>query len=61
MAEKLECLICGFQTVRCGMSNHVKSKHHEEWKDCNGFLTDKIVKSLGNETKEERLKRLTRR
>jgi len=31
MAELLECLICGYQTVRCGMTNHLKSKHSAEY------------------------------
>ncbi len=34
MAELLECLICGYQTVRCGMTNHLKSKHpihYDSW------------------------------
>jgi hypothetical protein len=31
MAELLECLICGYQTVRCGMTNHLSSKHPKEY------------------------------
>lgn len=31
MAELLECLICGYKTVRCGMTNHLKSKHLKEY------------------------------
>jgi hypothetical protein len=44
MAELLECLICGYKTVRCGMHNHLKSKH------CDAYITkpfDQITKSLG--------------
>ncbi len=31
MAELLECLKCGYQTVRCGMTNHLKKKHPKEY------------------------------
>jgi hypothetical protein len=31
MAELLECLICGYQTVRCGMTNHLSTKHPKEY------------------------------
>ena len=31
MAELLECKICGYKTVRCGMTNHLKSKHLKEY------------------------------
>lgn len=31
MAELLECLICGYQTTRCGMSNHLAAKHPAEY------------------------------
>ena len=31
MAELLECLFCGYKTVRCGMTNHLKSKHRDVW------------------------------
>jgi len=44
MAELLECLLCGYKTVRCGMTNHLKSKHPL---DFIGQPMDKITKSLG--------------
>jgi hypothetical protein len=31
MAELLECLLCGYKTVRCGMTNHLKKKHQKEY------------------------------
>jgi len=42
MAELLECLLCGYKTVRCGMSNHIKSKHPDHY-ETNCIVT----KSLG--------------
>jgi hypothetical protein len=31
MAELLECVLCGYKTVRCGMTNHLKTKHNKEY------------------------------
>ena len=50
MAELLKCLICGYETVRCGMHNHMKSKHPLDYI---GQPLDKITKSLGKITCEE--------
>jgi hypothetical protein len=33
MAELLECLVCGYKTVRCGMTNHLKAQHPNEYAD----------------------------
>ena len=44
MAELLECLLCGYKTVRCGMTNHLKGKHPLDYI---GQPMDKITKSLG--------------
>lgn len=44
MAELLECLGCGYKTVRCGMHQHLKSKHR------NDYITkpfDQLVRILG--------------
>ncbi len=49
MAELLECLICGYKTVRCGMTNHLKT-HMDSRGEINyqsPFVFDTWVKSLG--------------
>lgn len=39
MAELLECRLCGYKTVRCGMTNHLKNKHPSEWANENNKMT----------------------
>lgn len=31
MADLLGCKLCQYKTVRCGMTNHLKSKHLKEY------------------------------
>jgi hypothetical protein len=44
MAELLECKICGYITVRCGMHNHLKAKHPLDYI---GKPFDQITLSVG--------------
>jgi len=44
MAELLECLICGYKTVRCGMHNHFKAHHVAAYI---GAPLEQNTKSLG--------------
>jgi len=37
MTDLMECTLCGYRTVRCGMTNHLKTKHNKEYLT---FLTD---------------------
>jgi len=56
MAELLKCNICGFKTVRCAMSNHLKRKHPKEWAESNNDASC-LTQSLGK-VKCEDLKRI---
>jgi hypothetical protein len=60
MAELLECLICGYQTVRCGMTNHLKRSHqkqYDNWQDAfNRGVPDALTKSIGQIKYKERKK-----
>lgn len=31
MADLMECTLCGYRTVRCGMTNHLKASHQKEY------------------------------
>ena len=64
MAELLECRLCGFKTVRCGMTNHLKSKHPISFDSYQGDIVA-LTKSLGkvknwsqNRNQEPKLRRL---
>lgn len=61
MAELLECTLCGYKTVRCGMTNHLKSKHLKEYvsyieqsnasyRDPRRQKPEELTKSLGKVT-----------
>jgi hypothetical protein len=47
MAELLECNLCGYKTVRSGMTNHVRAKHPKQYDAVNGNV-NKLVKTIGH-------------
>jgi len=46
MAELLRCKMCGYETVRCGMSNHIAHAHPFSYEDNNKSI-EGLVESLG--------------
>ena len=56
MAELLRCKICGYETVRCGMSNHVKHAHPYSYEE-NKSSIESLVESLGEISCSELKKR----
>jgi len=60
MAQLLKCKLCGFKTVRCGMTNHLKAKHREEFVESH-YDVDELATFLGNiSTKEFRKRKVIR-
>jgi hypothetical protein len=46
MADLLECLLCGYKTVRCGMKNHMTAKHPQESRESKDVV-EQWAQSLG--------------